>query len=176
MLHILTIIVANDGLGKDVWTVPFDKITEVLHVSAESQVQWWLLSNPIQIYYFDEMLYLSSIALTKVSILLFYLRIFPNPTFRKLVWLGIAYCIGYILGTVIALVFQCKPLNLAWTHWDGEHAGECFNLNLLGWLAAALNIVGDLITICLPLHELSKLAMDRKKKAGIMLMFLGGGL
>ena len=122
------------------------------------------------------MFYLSAIALTKVSILLFYLRIFPNPVFRRLVYVALAYCIGYILGTVIALVFQCSPISLAWDRWDGEHPGKCFNLNLLGWMSAALNIVGDLIVICLPLHELSKLAMSRRKKAGVMLMFLGGGL
>lgn len=78
------------------WTVPFESITKILHI-----------------YYFDEMLYLSAIALTKISILLFYLRIFPNPNFRRLVWVAIAYCVGYILGTVLALVFQCQPLNLA---------------------------------------------------------------
>lgn len=122
------------------------------------------------------MLYLSSIALTKISILLFYLRIFPNPLFRKLVWVAIMYCVGYILGTVIPLVFQCDPIDHAWTRWDNEHPGKCINLNLLGWMTAALNIVGDLMTIILPLHELSKLAMGRRKKAGVMLMFLGGGL
>lgn len=122
------------------------------------------------------MLYLASIALTKISILMFYLRIFPNPTFRKLVWVGVAYCVGYILGTVLALVFQCQPLNLAWNHWDGEHAGKCFNLNLLGWLAAALNMLGDLMVILLPFQELKKLALGRRKKAGIALMFLGGSL
>jgi hypothetical protein len=157
-LTALSVILANDGLGRDIWTVPFDNITKILHI-----------------YYYDEILYLTSIALTKISILLFYLRIFPNPNFRRLVWIAIAYCVGYILGTVIALVFQCKPLNLAWTRWDNEHPGKCFNLNLLGWMTAALNIVGDLLVICLPLHELSKLAMGRRKKAGVMLMFLGGG-
>ncbi|KAF1972783.1 hypothetical protein BU23DRAFT_508119 [Bimuria novae-zelandiae CBS 107.79] len=157
-LTALSVVLANAGLGKDIWTVPFDNITQILHI-----------------YYFDEAFYLSSIALTKISILLFYLRIFPNPRFRLLVWVAIAYCIGYILGTTLALIFQCKPLNLAWTRWDNEHPGKCFNLNLLGWMTAALNIVGDLIVILLPLHELSKLAMTRRKKAGIMLMFLGGG-
>ncbi|KAJ4299262.1 hypothetical protein N0V90_004506 [Kalmusia sp. IMI 367209] len=157
-LTALSVVLANDGLGRDIWTVPFDNITKILHI-----------------YYFDEALYLSSIALTKISILLFYLRIFPNPRFRRLVYVVIAYCVGYVLGTVLALIFQCKPLNLAWTRWDGEHPGKCFNLNLLGWMTAALNIVGDVMVICLPLHELSKLAMGRRKKAGIMLMFLGGG-
>lgn len=43
-------------------------------------------------------------------------------------------------------------------------------------MSAAFNIVLDIIVLCLPLRELSKLAMNRRKKAGIMLMFLGGGL
>jgi hypothetical protein len=30
MLNIL--LVAHDGLGKDMWTVPFDNITHILHV------------------------------------------------------------------------------------------------------------------------------------------------
>jgi hypothetical protein len=177
-LSVLTAVVANDGLGKDIWTVPFDNITKILHVSMSLLLLTYKLQQLMlaQIYYFDEALYLSSIALTKISILLFYLRIFPNPTFRKLVWVAIAYCIGYILSTILALVFQCKPLNLAWTRWDNEHPGQCFNLNLLGWMTAALNIIGDVVVMCLPLHELSKLAMGTRKKAGIMLMFLGGGL
>jgi hypothetical protein len=75
----------------------------------------------VQIYYFNESFYLVSIALTKISILFFYLRIFPNPRFRRLVWFVIALCIGYILGFVIPVVFQCEPIRAAWQHWDGEH-------------------------------------------------------
>jgi hypothetical protein len=30
--------VANDGLGKDIWTVPFDKITYILHVSQRQNL------------------------------------------------------------------------------------------------------------------------------------------
>ena len=49
---------ANLGLGKDIWTVPFDNITNILRV-----------------YYFDEDLYLTALPMVKISILLFYLRI-----------------------------------------------------------------------------------------------------
>jgi hypothetical protein len=129
-----------------------------------------------KIYYFDESLYLASMALTKISILLFYLRIFPNKTFRRLVYGALALCVSYMLGFIPAIIFQCTPIPLAWKHWDGEHHGKCINLNLEGWISAASNIIFDIIIICLPLHELSKLALNRRKKAGIMLMFLGGGL
>lgn len=49
---------ANLGLGKDIWTVPFDNITNILKV-----------------YYFDEDLYLTALPMVKISMLLFYLRI-----------------------------------------------------------------------------------------------------
>jgi hypothetical protein len=121
-------------------------------------------------------LYLASIALTKISILLFYLRIFPNQAFRRLVYGTLALCILYIVGFIPAVIVQCNPIRIAWQRWDGEHYGKCINLNIEGWVSSAFNIIFDIITICLPLHELSKLAMGRRKKAGIMLMFLGGGL
>ncbi|KAF2634256.1 hypothetical protein P280DRAFT_485620 [Massarina eburnea CBS 473.64] len=157
-LTFLSIRLADYGLGRDIWTVPFDKITTILHI-----------------YYFDEMFYLSSLALTKCSILLFYLRIFPNQNFRRIVYATLAVCALYIPGFVIATIVQCMPIRYAWEHWDGEHNGKCFNVNMEGWMSAAINIVLDIIVICMPLRELSKLAMSRRRKAGIMLMFLGGG-
>lgn len=139
---------------------------------------FWLLfdAHDDQIYYFDELFYLSAIALTKISILLFYLRIFPNKTFRRLVHATLAVCTLYMVGFIPATILQCIPIRIAWQHWDGQHRGKCINLNLEGWMSAALNIIFDIIVLCLPLRELSKLAMSRRKKAGIMLMFLGGSL
>jgi hypothetical protein len=82
----------------------------------------------------------------------------------------------YIMGLIPATIFQCLPIRIAWERWDGEHHGKCISLNLEGWVSAVINIVLDLVVLCLPLRELSKLAMSRRKKAGIMLMFVGGGL
>ncbi|KAF2186281.1 hypothetical protein K469DRAFT_631075 [Zopfia rhizophila CBS 207.26] len=154
----LSVVLAHDGLGKDMWAVPFDNITHILYI-----------------YYFDESFYLSSIALTKISILLFYLRIFPNRIFRRWVYLTIGLCSVYILSFIPATIFQCLPIHIAWERWDGEHHGKCINLNAEGWTSAVFNIILDLIVICLPLRELSKLAMSWLRKAGIMLMFFGGG-
>ena len=159
------------------WRVPFDKITHILHVGASySTAAYMKLTLYHQIYYFDEIFYLTSIALTKISILLFYLRIFPNRDFRRWVYVVLALCTLYILSFIPVTIFQCLPVHLAWERWDGQHRGRCVNLNAEGWSSAAFNIIFDLLVICLPLRELSKLAMSRRRKAGIMLMFLGGGL
>jgi hypothetical protein len=131
-----------------------------------------------QIYYFDEIFYIAAIAMTKISILLFYLRIFPDRKFRLWVHITLAFCVLYILGFVPALIAQCIPISLSWDRWEGEHEdrGKCIDLNAMGWTAAAFNIVLDAVVIILPLHEMSKLKMSRRRKAGIVLMFVGGAL
>jgi hypothetical protein len=106
--------------------------------------------------------------------LLFYLRIFPQAGLRKAVWFTIVLCVLYIITFVTATALQCIPIRIAWEHWDGDHHGKCIDLNADAWCSASVNIVLDLIVILLPMRELKKLAMSRRRKFGIMLMFLGG--
>ncbi|KAL1987280.1 hypothetical protein VTN96DRAFT_4308 [Rasamsonia emersonii] len=156
-LTALSVVLPLHGLGKDIWTVPFDDITYVLYI-----------------YFFDESIYLSILPLTKISILFFYLRIFPKKSFRIATYVVMALNVGYLISFVLISVFQCRPLDAAWLRWDGEHPAKCNNINAQGWAAAALNMVLDLLTMSLPLRELSKLSMSLRKKAQVMLMFCVG--
>lgn len=70
-----------NGLGKDVWTVTFKQITDFLHV-----------------FYVMEILYFAQVAFLKLSILFFYLRIFPGAGVRRLVWSTIAF--DTMFGTI----------------------------------------------------------------------------
>lgn len=114
--------------------------------------------------------------MTKISILFFYLRIFPKKSFRIATYVVMALNVGYLISFVLISVFQCRPLDAAWLRWDGEHPAKCNNINAQGWAAAALNMVLDLLTMSLPLRELSKLSMSLRKKAQVMLMFCVGFL
>ncbi|KAK0637905.1 hypothetical protein DIS24_g10362 [Lasiodiplodia hormozganensis] len=149
---------AKHGLGKDIWTIPFDSITYILEV-----------------YFVDELLYLVVISMTKLSILFFYLRIFPDKTFRKISYGVMGFCIAYLITFLIVSIFQCNPVKAAWLHWDGSYHGACNNVNAQGWAAAAFNIALDLTVLFLPLRQLSKLVMGWKKKLQLLLMFLVGG-
>ncbi|KAL1795458.1 hypothetical protein ACET3X_005682 [Alternaria dauci] len=157
-LSICAYILNQIGMGQDMWYVPFDNITKIL-----------------EIFYYTELLYLASVALTKIAILLFYLRIFPHQGLRRIIYATIVVCIMYIIGFVTATALQCLPIRIAWEYWDGEHHGQCINLNADAWASAAVNIILDLVVIILPMRELSKLAMSRRRKFGVMLMFFGGG-
>ncbi|KAH2907221.1 hypothetical protein LV164_008177 [Aspergillus fumigatus] len=156
-LSALSAVLANLGLGKDIWTVSPDNITHILY-------------SP-KIYFYDELLYLSIIPLTKISICLFYLRVFPARPFRMMTYIVIGLNTGFLIAFVLISVFQCRPIKGAWLHWDGEGHYSCNNINAQGWSAAAINMVLDLIVMALPLRELYRLNLSLRKKLFVMSMF-----
>jgi hypothetical protein len=160
------------------WMVPFDDITEVLHVSIKPRTIADHDANmSIQIYYWDEIVYLLIIPLTKISILCFYLRIFPRREFKYWVYALIGANLVYLIVFEAITIFQCTPVEGAWLHWNkSEFEGTCRNVNLQAWIAAAFCLVLDVVTLALPLPELWRLSMSWKKKLQVIFMFLLGFL
>ncbi|KAB5522976.1 CFEM domain-containing protein [Coniochaeta sp. 2T2.1] len=156
-LQVISIPLSNHGLGLDMWNVPHDSITTILYL-----------------YFWDEMVYVTALSLTKVSILFFYLKVFPGKRFRYVVYTLIAANICYAVVFDLLLAFQCHPIAGAWLSWDGTFHAKCISINILGWTAAAINIVLDLAVIILPLPELFRLSMSLRKKVQIIMMFAVG--
>ncbi|PGH35242.1 hypothetical protein GX50_01938 [[Emmonsia] crescens] len=154
---VLSVFIANAGLGKDIWHVHFDDITKVLYI-----------------YYWDEWIYFSALISTKISLHFFYLRIFPKRNFRIAIYVLMGITLAYGIVFILVSVFQCSPIKSAWLRWDGTAPGHCNNINLQGWTSAAFNIVLDLATLALPLRELSQMDLWRKKKIHICIMFSVG--
>ncbi|KAK2791300.1 hypothetical protein FQN52_004977 [Onygenales sp. PD_12] len=157
----LAVVLADAGLGKDMWNVSFIDISYILKASS--------------IFFVQEVVYFATMNTTKVSILFFYLRIFPAPHFRVITYVVMAITVGYGIALIFAVIFQCSPVDMAWNHWDGEHTNvKCSNINLIGWVSSAINIVLDVVIIVLPTRELFRLALSTKKKIHILLMFSVG--
>ena len=150
---------AGHGMGTDIWTIPFDQITTLL-----------------QFMYMGELFYLLSIGCLKMSILFFYMRIFTTPGTTKILWATQGFNALFSLTSVLVTVFQCLPVDYAWTRWDGEHQGTCVNFNALVWTIAVVNIALDLWMLAVPLHTLRGLNLGWKKKLGVALMFCVGAL
>jgi hypothetical protein len=170
---ILIKVVASHGLGRDIWNVSFEDIGYVSYVFIPPSLQSFLANKP-QIYYWDELMYLSALPLTKISILFFYLRIFPGKTFRNCTFVLMALNVGYLIAFECISIWQCRPLEAAWKKWDGTYPAKCNNINVQSWMSAALNILFDLCILILPMPELYKLRMSKKKKVHIMCMFSVG--
>ena len=129
-------------------------------------------------YYWDEIVYFPSTALTKISILLFYLEVFKRsiagvqPAIYTLIILNVLYALIFDFVSI----FQCTPVQGAWLFWDDQHQVTCRNINAQGWASAGINIVLDLAMVILPLPELWQLSLSNNKKLQVMLMFSLGFL
>jgi hypothetical protein len=148
-----------DGLGRDIWTVPFDKI------------------SPYGMYFFwIENLYFASMAVLKLSFLFFFRRIFPGRTMQLVIWVTVIMTTMWGVASVIAGIFQCTPISYSWSSWDGEHTGTCVSIKGLIWSHAVLNIAIDVWLLALPLSQLIHLQLSWPKKCGVVLMFCLGTL
>lgn len=122
-------------------------------------------------YFYSEILYFSIFPLIRISLLFFYLRIFPHKKFKKFVYLLILANVVYGILFVILTIVQCVPVYGAWTRWDGSFEGQCIDINLYGWISAALNIFLHITTIVLPVPEVLKLVLSSMQKVQILAMF-----
>jgi hypothetical protein len=151
--------IVPNGSGKDVWTVPFYQIDEFGK---------WLL--------FIEVQYFLDLAALKLSLLLFYLRIFPSTTMKRLLWATVVFDIIYGIAFTLVGLLQCRPISYFWLQWDREHQGTCVNVNAVGWANAGISIALDFWMLALPLSQLRGLQLHWKKKVGVALMFFVGTL
>ncbi|KAF2442465.1 hypothetical protein P171DRAFT_392365 [Karstenula rhodostoma CBS 690.94] len=150
-------LLVDNGLGRDMWTLKDFQITNVLRY-----------------YYMGEIFYVLALGLSKISILFFYLRVFPAKEFRLQIYGVMALCGAYTIAFFFATTIQCLPVSFAWTQWDGLHKGKCNDIHLQGWIAAAINIILDVLVMILPLRHLAGLNMNIKRKLMVMSMFSVG--
>lgn len=124
-----------------------------------------------KIWFFDELVYIICLSLTRISIQLFYLTVFPKRTFRLCVKLIITLNFMFVIACTFVVIFQCRPVPGAWRAWDGEFKARCIDPNKFAWVNSAFNITFDVAALILPMPELFALTMSRRKKAQIIFMF-----
>ncbi|RGP66733.1 integral membrane [Fusarium sporotrichioides] len=157
---VINILLAKKGLGRDVWTITPDDITAFA-----------------KLFYIEQLLYFSTLNLLKLSMLFFYLRLFPSivcPRAHKvilgtIIFTAILTCSFFVIG-----VFPCSPIDFFWKGWDKQHEGHCLDLQAVAWSFAIIGILLDLWMLGIPISQVRKLQLSPRKKAGVALMFLVG--
>lgn len=123
----------------------------------------------------EETFYLICLCLTKVSVLCFYLRIFPHQRFRWAAHTTMAFVVAPTLILVLMQVFQCVPIRYVWEGWmDSAQEHRCVDMNTLAYTAASFSIAQDLVILVLPLPLLVNLNTATRSKVGIIIMFSMG--
>ncbi|KAL8399715.1 hypothetical protein RB594_000207 [Gaeumannomyces avenae] len=149
-----------NGLGKDIWIVPVEQIYVFL-----------------EFFFAMTIFYFVQVGMLKMSLLFFYLRIFPAKPVKRILWATVAVNALVTVLYVILDVIQCSPISLFWTKWDGESNSKCImEINDLVVSNAVVSIVLDLWMLAVPTWQLRGLQLHWKKKVGVAAMFAVGTL
>ncbi|KAL2672409.1 hypothetical protein Neosp_013118 [[Neocosmospora] mangrovei] len=159
VLNFVCYPMAQRGMGKDFWTIPFPDIDTTL-----------------KLLYVAEIFYMFAEMLVQMSLLAFYIRVFPEASLfvRRSSWTLIAIVACFGIANTCTMIFQCTPISFFWYGWAGEVTGKCIDINLFSWIRAAIEIAIDVAILSLPLPSVVKLQMSWKKKAQVLLMFALG--
>ncbi|KAI0433528.1 50S ribosomal protein L36e [Xylaria sp. FL1042] len=156
-LGVLELIMSTLGFGKDIWTLTPYRITHIVRFTWVTEILYFLL-----------------LALTKTSLLFFYLRVFPSPRFQRLCYVTMGVVVASGIAFTLTAIFYCMPISYIWTGWTGETKGHCLNFNAFAWSHAVTSIAQDLWIIALPIPSLLKLQLGTRRKFHLILMFSVG--
>ncbi|KAL6818943.1 hypothetical protein GGI42DRAFT_359809 [Trichoderma sp. SZMC 28013] len=155
---IVTIIACYKGIGKHIWnpTVELEEIIKIL----------WAY----------EFLYGSVIPLTKLSLILFYYRLFPIPAFRKILWFILFLVIGWWVAIFIVVIVQCQPYSYFWKQYvDPTATGQCINIKQFFVGNAAASVATDFMILLTPIPIVWGLQMPIAQRMTVLgIFFLGG--
>ena len=148
------VLQGNLGMGRDIWTLTPDEITQF-----------------IKVFYVFGVIYAFTLGLIRMSICFLYLRLFPDEKVRRLVWATQIFNALVIVLSFIIYLLHCRPLSYYWTRWDGEHQGTCFNFSDMAYAHAGINISLDIWMLALPFWQIMKTEMSPRKKLQALVMF-----
>jgi len=114
------------------------------------------------------------LTVTKISILLQYLQIFPIRRFKTACYVLLGIVTAYGVWTLFGNMFMCTPVEFFWN--KTIPGGKCLNQFAVWFLNAGVNIVQDFAILILPMPVLRSLSIQKGQKRALMVMFALGGL
>ncbi|CAO1596775.1 hypothetical protein XANCAGTX0491_000606 [Xanthoria calcicola] len=116
----------------------------------------------------------SGIALSKVSILLLLYRLFhPNKTLRYLVFVCLLWAILVSCTSIVVSLALCVPR-------PGESFDSlqvplrCSHQSIWAVIQGSLNVILDILILCIPIPIVCKLKLETRKKVGVLAIFTTG--
>lgn len=121
----------------------------------------------------SQILYVGIKNLSKASVLLLFLRVFPDQRFRILTKIFLVWIACNAFAFSIAITLQCIPVKAV---WDISVNGKCVNSRALVFSGAGISMFEDIVIILLPVPELKSLALSLRKRLAVMFLFALGSL
>ena len=129
-------------------------------------------SELAKLLFIENLIYNTGLTVIKMSVLLFYVRVFGIVlVYRFIFWIVAFLIIGWGISMNCMAAFGCAPIDKA---WNSTLPGHCDSLDktLLG--TAISNVVIDFILLVLPVPMLWRLRMEISNKIALVAFFSAG--
>ncbi|KAL8775533.1 MAG: hypothetical protein Q9209_000029 [Squamulea sp. 1 TL-2023] len=110
---------------------------------------------------------------TKISILLFYIQLFPTKVFRIAAYSLIVVVTIWMIQQVLAILLLCRPISI---NWDASVTGTCGNVAANCMAGAGVNTLTDILILILPMPIIWRLHVPLRNKLILSLIFGFGSL
>ncbi|KAL9567420.1 hypothetical protein ACKAV7_008370 [Fusarium commune] len=119
--------------------------------------------------------YSYSIGLSKLSILLFYWRIFKQSAMRILIQIMLVISVAWVMIRTFMVIFHCIPVQ---AYWDQSIKNATCKINdsQFFFSTCLTHLIIDIIILTLPVIEVFKLRLSLGQKFAITAMFALGGM
>lgn len=107
----------------------------------------------------------------KVSILLFYLRLNPDKTFRTAAYCIMAFDVTYSFISIIVSTFGCTPVAGG---WDLLVKSTCVNKKAYYYVQAVCNIITDFATLGLSVRMCLRLNVSKRQRYLLLILLAVG--
>lgn len=168
--------VLENGIGEHIWNVSQASVERLLLWGQSFRSSLWHCKIAEQfLAYVVLCMYVVTNGLIKLSVLSFYLRIFStSKRFKYLCWMTFAFVAATTISFTFVTILQCVPISNAFL--VVPKTGYCVNDQAATWTLSALTVLQDILVLFLPIMEILALQMSSRKKVGVSLVFILGGL
>ena len=123
----------------------------------------------VQAFWAGVWVYNLALTMTKIAILVQYLRIFPLKCFRKACFSVLGFVVAWGAWTILSSILICTPVAFSWD--KSVPNGRCMNQLILWVVNAGVNIIQDVVIFLLPLFVVRTLQIAKAQKKALFAMF-----
>lgn len=120
-----------------------------------------------------QIIFACAISVTRLSLLMFYHRIFPVKRFTIVAIITGCILIAWWISFIFAILFSCYPIE---SYWNKALIGHCVNEHTLSWGVTGSELATNLIMLVLPIPWLWDLRLVWTKKLALIGLFMLGCL
>ncbi|KAG9232503.1 hypothetical protein BJ875DRAFT_76933 [Amylocarpus encephaloides] len=125
------------------------------------------VSNFLKILVAVQIIYGITVGLVKISICLFYIRIFFTRPFRLASWIVIGFLVAWSLSVVLNAVLICRPVA---ANWD-PNIGNCANQTTSYTIIGVVDLLTDIAVFILPMKMIWGLQVGTAKRVALFCVF-----